>query len=71
MEGAIVASVMVASTHLAAHFTAFQPWLPADLQTPMLSLAYGILPFCHLVVQLAGGFLWSAWVASSTLGIAR
>jgi hypothetical protein len=37
-----------------------------DRQTPVLSLTYGVLPLCHLVVPLTGGFLWSAWVGSPT-----
>lgn len=41
----------------AAYVAAFQPWLPIDLQTPVLSLAYGVPPMCHLVVPMVGGFL--------------
>jgi hypothetical protein len=60
-----VTRVLVAVGHAAAYFAVFQPWLPDDLRTPMMSLAYGILPLCPLVVPMAGGFLWSGWVGAS------
>lgn len=65
-RGAAVAWILVAAAHVVAYVAAFQPWLPADLQTTVLSLAYGVLPLCHLVVPFVGGLLWSAWVGSST-----
>ena len=58
--------VLVTATHLAAYFAVFQPALTNGLRTTAMSLAYGILPLCHLVVPVLGGFLWSAWVGSST-----
>jgi hypothetical protein len=66
LKGAAVTWLLVAVTHVAAYVAAFQPWLPADVQTAVLSLAYGVLPLCHLVVPLVGGLLWSVWVGSST-----
>ena len=66
LKGAAVTWVLVAATHLTAYFAVFQPSLPDNLRTPAMSLAYGILPLCHLVVPVLGGFLWSAWVGSST-----
>ena len=65
-KGAIASWVLVLLTHAAAYAAVFQPGLPADLRTPVMSLAYGILPLCHLVVPVVGGLLWSAWVSSST-----
>ena len=61
-----VSWIPVAAAHVAAYVAAFQPWLPADLQTPVLSLVYVVPPLCHLVVPVVGGSLWSAWVGSST-----
>jgi len=66
LKGAAVTWLLVAVAHVAAYFIAFQPWVPADLQTPVLSLAYGVLPMCHVVVPVVGGLVWSAWVGSST-----
>ena len=58
--------VLVAVAHAATYFAVFQPALSDGLRTTAMSLAYGILPLCHLVVPVVGGFLWSAWVGSST-----
>lgn len=66
LKGAAVTWVLVAAAHVAAYIAVFQPSLPDNLRTPVMSLAYGILPLCHLVVPVLGGFLWSAWVGSST-----
>ena len=33
----------------------FQSGLPDNLRTPAMSLAYGILPLCHLMVPVVGG----------------
>lgn len=66
LKGAAVTWVLVAAAHAAAYFAAFQPALSGGLRTTAMSLAYGILPLCHLVVPVLGGFLWSAWVGSST-----
>ena len=65
-KGAAVTWVMVATAHVVAYFAVFQPSLPEDLRTPVMSLAYGILPLCHLVAPVVGGLLWSAWASSST-----
>lgn len=65
-KGAAVAWLLVAAAHAAAYFAVFQPALSDGLRTTAMSLAYGVLPLCHLVVPLTGGFLWSAWVGSST-----
>lgn len=65
-KGAAVTWALFAAAHAAVYVAAFQPWLPPDLQTPVLSLAYGVLPMCHVVGPLVGGVLWSAWVGSST-----
>lgn len=65
-KGAAAAWVLVAVAHAAAYFAVFQPALSGSLRTTAMSLAYGILPLCHLVVPVLGGFLWSAWVGSST-----
>ena len=65
-KGAAVAWTLVAAAHVMAYFAAFHLGLPTDLQTSVLSLAYGVLPLCHLVVPVVGGLLWSAWVGSST-----
>jgi hypothetical protein len=64
-KGAVVSWVLVLIAHAAAYFAVFQPALSGDLRTPAMSLAFGILPLCHLVVPIVGGFLWSAWVGSS------
>ena len=66
LKGAAVTWVLVAAAHAAAYFAVFQPALSGGLRTTAMSLAYGILPLCHLVVPVLGGFLWSAWVGSST-----
>ena len=58
--------VLVAAAHAAAYFAVFQSALSDDLRTTAISVAYGILPLCHLVVLVLGGFLCSAWVRSST-----
>ena len=65
-KGAIITWMLVATAHAAAYFAVFQPGLPADLRTPVMSLAYGILPLCHLVVPVVGGLFYGAWVSSST-----
>ena len=65
-KGAAITWVLVAVSHAAAYIAVFQPGLPEDLRTPIMSLAYGILPLCHLVVPVVGGLLWSAWAGSST-----
>ena len=64
-KGATITWVLVAVAHAAAYYAVFQPGLSEDLRTPAMSLAYGILPLCHLVAPVLGGFLWSAWVGSS------
>ena len=58
--------ILVAAAYVAAYFAVLQPALTDGLRTTAMSLAYGILPLCHLVVLVVGGFLWSAWVSSST-----
>lgn len=65
-KGAIASWMLVLMAHAAAYFAVFQPGLSADLRTPVMSLAYGILPLCHLVVPVVGGFFYGAWVSSST-----
>lgn len=65
LKGAAVTWVLVAAAHAAANFAVFQPGLSDGLRTTAMSLAYGILPLCHMVVPVVGGFLWSAWVGSS------
>ena len=65
-KGAIASWLLVLLAHAAAYAAVFQPGLPTDLRTPVMSLAYGILPLCYMVVPVVGGFLWSAWVSSST-----
>ncbi len=39
--------MLAASTHAAAYFAVFQPWLPEDLRTSVMSLAYDVPPLCH------------------------
>lgn len=65
-KGAVVTWVLVAAAHVAAYIAVFQPSLPDNLRTPAMSLAYGILPLCHLVVPVMGGLFYGAWVSSST-----
>lgn len=64
-KGAVASWVLVLLAHAAAYAAVFQPSLPDNLRTPAMSLAYGILPLCHLMLPVVGGFLWSAWVGSS------
>lgn len=65
-KGAIASWVLVLLAHAAAYAAVFHPGLPTDLRTPVTSLAYGILPLCHLVMPVVGGLLYGAWVSSST-----
>jgi len=45
----------VAAANAAAYFAMFQPALTDVLRTTAMSLAYGILPLCHLIVPVVGG----------------
>ena len=56
----------MAAANAAAYFAVFQPGLSDGLRTTAMSLPYGILPLCHMVVPVVGGLLWSAWMGSST-----
>ena len=47
--------MLVALPHVAAYIAMFQSGLPDNLRTPAMSLAYGILPLCHLMVPVVGG----------------
>ena len=62
----MLAGLLVAAAHAAAYFVVFQPALSDGLRTTAMSLAYGILQLCHMVVPVVGGLLWSARVSSPT-----